>query len=182
MRPHKPREPAPRFLAHPQPTLVDGRRLFPASANVKSQNDTMPGRVGLRLLAAAVFCLLQLLSSFSYADEAIMVRVAWGGGSEKLWEGSIAVSRGTISQPRPLGIEADEPGSMWLEDGRLLIRQRSPRSYDGVDIIVTAPADARLIVQLTGPTVVPSRRFAAGTADRSSPGRHLQRVPQLATR
>ena len=78
-----------------------------------------------------------------------MVRVAWGGGSEKLWEGSIAVSRGTISQPRPLGIEADEPGSMWLEDGRLMIRQRSPRGYDGVDIIVTAPADAKLIVQLT---------------------------------
>ena len=46
-----------------------------------------------------------------------------------------------ISQPRPLGIEADEPGSMWLEEGRLLVRQRSPRAYDGVDIIVTAPAD-----------------------------------------
>ena len=78
-----------------------------------------------------------------------MVRVAWGGGTERLWEGSIAVSRGTISQPRPLGIEADEPGSMWLEDGRLLVRQRSPRAYDGADIIVTAPADAKLIVQLT---------------------------------
>ena len=100
------------------------------------------------ILAATVFCLLQLSSSLSYADEARMVRFAWGGGSEKLWEGSIAVSQGSISQPRPLGIEADEPGSMWLEEGRLLIRQRSPRAYDGVDIIVTAPADAKLIVQL----------------------------------
>jgi hypothetical protein len=100
-------------------------------------------------LAAAVFFLLQLTFSLSYADEAIMVRAAWGGGSEKIWEGSIAVSRGSISQPRPLGIEADEAGSMWLEDGRLVIRQRSPRAYDGVDIIVTAPSDARLIVQLT---------------------------------
>ena len=90
----------------------------------------------------------------------MMVRVAWGGGSEKLWEGSIAVSRGTISQPRPLGIEADEPGSMWLEDGRLLVRQRSPRAYDGVDIIVTAPADAKLIVQLAA---------AAGRSARSGP-------------
>ena len=78
----------------------------------------------------------------------MMVRIAWGGGKEKLWEGSIAVSHGTIAQPRPLGIEADEPGSMWLEDGRLLIRQRSPRAYDGVDLIVTAPANAKLIVQL----------------------------------
>jgi hypothetical protein len=98
--------------------------------------------------AAAVFLFLLLTSSFSHADEAMMVRVAWGGGSERLWEGSIAVNRGTISQPRPLGIEADEPGSMWLEDGRLLFRQRSPRAYDGADVIVTAPADAKLIVQL----------------------------------
>ena len=108
------------------------------------------------IYAAAVFFLLLLTSSISYADEAMMVRVAWGGGSERLWEGAIAVSRGIISQPRPLGIEADEPGSMWLEDGRLLIRQRSPRTYDGVDLIVTAPADAKLIVQLT-----PGERFAA---------------------
>ena len=48
------------------------------------------------------------------------VRIAWGGGAERLWEGTIAVSQGTLSEPRPLGIEADEPGSMWLEDGRLV--------------------------------------------------------------
>jgi uncharacterized lipoprotein YddW (UPF0748 family) len=87
-----------------------------------------------------------------------MVRVAWGGGREKLWEGSVAVSSGAISQPRPLGIEADEPGSMWLENGRLLILQRSPRAYDGVDFFVTAPADAKLVVQLT----------AAGNSQRGS--------------
>jgi hypothetical protein len=106
----------------------------------------LPGR---KDLLPAVLLLLLSISSFSHADDAMMVRVAWGGGSEKAWVGSIAVSRGTITQPRPLGIEADEPGSMWLEGGRLLIRQRSPRTYDGVDILVTAPADARLIVQLT---------------------------------
>lgn len=78
-----------------------------------------------------------------------MVRVAWGGGSEKMWEGSISVNRGSVSQPRPLGIEADEPGSMWLEDGRLIVRQQSPRAFDGVDLVVTAPADAKLVVQLT---------------------------------
>ena len=103
----------------------------------------------LRPVRFVLLLLLFLSPAISHADEAIMVRVAWGGGMEKLWEGSIAVSRGVLSQPRPLGIEADEPGSMWLEDGRLMVRQRSPRAYDGVDIIVTAPADAKLIVQLT---------------------------------
>jgi hypothetical protein len=103
---------------------------------------------GLRVTTSLVLFLL--LPGFPCrADDAVMVRIAWGGGSEKSWEGSIAVNRGTISQPRPLGIEADEPGSMWLEDGRLMIRQRSARAYDGVDMIVTAPADAKLAVQLT---------------------------------
>ncbi len=37
---------------------------------------------------------------------------------------------------------------MWLEDGRLVVRQRSPRSYDGVDVTVDAPADAKLLVKL----------------------------------
>ncbi len=133
----------------------------------------------------AVFCLLHLLlSSFSYADEAVMVRVAWGGGSEKTWEGSIAVSRGTISQPQPLGIEADEPGSMWLADGRLFVRQRSPRAYDGVDIIVTAPADARLIVQLTAthePTryADPLRRPVSTQEPSPAPPDDSQRGPQI---
>ena len=104
-----------------------------------------------------------------------MVRVAWGGGSEKLWEGSIAVSRGTISQPRPLGIEADEPGSMWLEDGRLVVRQRSPRAYDGVDVIVTAPADAKLIVQLTAAgDVQRGPQIEVPLADISAEFRNLQ--------
>ena len=79
---------------------------------------------------------------------AIQVRIAWGGGAERLWEGTIAVSRGALAHPRLLGIEADEPGSMWVEDGRLVVRQRSPRSYDGVDVTVDAPADAKLLVKL----------------------------------
>ena len=76
------------------------------------------------------------------------IRIAWGGGAERLWEGTIALSKGTLSEPRPLGIEADEPGSMWLENGRLAIRQRSSRGYDGVDLLVTAPPDAKLLVNL----------------------------------
>ncbi|MGO8691385.1 MAG: family 10 glycosylhydrolase [Thermoguttaceae bacterium] len=83
------------------------------------------------------------------ATTTMRIRIAWGGGAERRWEGTIAVSRGTLSEPRPLGIEADEPGSMWLEDGRLAIRQRSARDNDGVDVLVTAPPDAKLLVNLT---------------------------------
>jgi hypothetical protein len=95
------------------------------------------------------------LTAMARADDepqgglSMRIRIAWGGGAERLWEGTIAVSEGMLSEPRPLGIEADEPGSMWLEDGRLMVRQRSCRSYDGVDVLVSAPAGAKLRVKLT---------------------------------
>ncbi len=62
------------------------------------------------------------------------------------WQGTISVDHGTLEFERPLGMEADEPGSMWLEGGALQINQRSARLYDGADIAVTAPLDAVLSI------------------------------------
>ncbi len=81
------------------------------------------------------------------AGPTMRVRIIWGGAL-RLWEGTIAVSQGTLAEVCPLGIEADEPGSMWLENGHLLVRQRSSRVYDGVDVLIRAPADAKLQVNL----------------------------------
>ena len=36
------------------------------------------------------------------------VRLAWGGGGERLWSGTISLSpEGTVAHSRPLGIEAE---------------------------------------------------------------------------
>ena len=152
MRLHEPGEPAPRFVARTRPTLADAQHGRSAVQQTRKVKKTLQDR---QLFApgswvAAIFCLLQLTFSFSLRRRGGDGARPLGRKSEKPWDGSIAVSRGTISQPRPLGLEADEPGSMWLEEGRLLVRQRSPRTYNGVDLVVTGPADARLIVQLTG--------------------------------
>lgn len=83
------------------------------------------------------------------ADETMRVRIAWGGGGQQLWEGNVALSNeGSLAEPRPLGIGADEPGSMWLEAGQLVIRQRSARTYDGVDLLVNAPLESKLLIRL----------------------------------
>ena len=60
------------------------------------------------------------------------------------------VSEGTLSEVTPLGLEPDAPGSMLLVDDAtsLQICGRTPRSYDGCDVRVQAPADAKLLVQL----------------------------------
>ena len=106
-----------------------------------------------RLSRHALVMLLAVMPQFLMADD-VRVRIAWGGGSDRLWQGTITISDGTLSDPQPLGIEADEPGSMWL-DGRgtdsskLVVQQRSPRSYDGVDLLVNSPSSAKLLVQFS---------------------------------
>ncbi len=98
-----------------------------------------------------VFCAVALLAlawaESTSADE-FRLRLAWGGPARQ-WHGSIWLSEGTIEDPQPLGVEPDEPGSMWLENGRLVVRQRSPRKYDAVDLLVRAPRDVKLAVQFT---------------------------------
>ena len=71
-----------------------------------------------------------------------------GWGAERQWQGTIELEHGTLSESAPLGIEADEPGSIWLEDRRVMVRQRSLRAYDGVDVLATAELSDKLIVRL----------------------------------
>ena len=115
--------------------------------------------------------LLTLASQTAMADD-VRVRIAWGGGAERLWQGTISVSEGSLSDPQPLGVEADEPGSMWLDGRRgaakLVVRQRSPRSYDGVDAVVSAPPSAKLLVQLSaGDDSVPPKAIEIPLSDLS---------------
>lgn len=105
---------------------------------------------GLCRAALATICWMGLLAAPSLAEEAtLQLRIAWGGGAERTWQGSIRLSAGAWSNLEPLGIEADEPGSIWIEEPAIEIRQRSPRAYDGVDVKVTAELDAQLHIELT---------------------------------
>jgi hypothetical protein len=80
-------------------------------------------------------------------DVDIRVRIAWGGGAARAWQGTIRVSQGTLSDPTPLGLEADAPGSLQPERGDTIrIHRRTPRSYDGCDLRLQAPAEAAVLV------------------------------------
>lgn len=80
----------------------------------------------------------------------LRIRAAWGGGEARRWHGTIELTQGTLSDVSPLGVEADVPGSMWVDRGRIMVRDPSSRTYDGFDCTVDAPADAKLLVHLTG--------------------------------
>ncbi|HEY2411003.1 MAG TPA: family 10 glycosylhydrolase [Pirellulaceae bacterium] len=79
----------------------------------------------------------------------VRIRIAWGGGEARSWQGTIQLSEGTLSEVQPLGLEVDEPGSMLLIDDKTLhVFPRTPRSYDGLDLRVQAPQEAKLLLQL----------------------------------
>jgi len=99
-----------------------------------------------------LFCLLLLGSGNARADEvAARLRFAWGGGSPRLWHGEVKLESGTLERVRPLGVEADEPGSIWFDQERIHIEQRSTRTYDAVDVWLTADPAARIKITLTDP-------------------------------
>lgn len=106
-------------------------------------------RFALRLLAIFFVALFMCAASARAQSPTMRLRMEWGGSSKALWQGTIAVERGTVNEVRSLGIEADEPGSMWISEGQVLVQQRSPRSFDGVDLDISAPLDTKLIVVLS---------------------------------
>ncbi len=99
------------------------------------------------LAALMVFSSLGLQSAAA-AETTMRLRIAWGGGTERTWHGSIRLSAGSFSELRALGIEANEPGSIWLAADGIRIREPGLRAYDGVDVLVTADLDATLTVSL----------------------------------
>jgi len=100
--------------------------------------------------ALAWHCATSVVSpSACGAEVAARLRLAWGGGAERIWQGSIHVSDGQLAEVQPLGIEADEPGSIWLGPQGIEIHQRSVRAYDGLDFLVKADLDARLTIALS---------------------------------
>ena len=112
----------PRAWRNPLYVTGPSRAAQPSAC---AHGSDLPVALGLSF-GAAVFYLL-LMPFFAYAEEAMMVRIAWGGGAEKQWQGSIAVSNGTISQPRPLGIEADEEANRAMVRGQSGLISRSAK-------------------------------------------------------
>ena len=83
----------------------------------------------------------------SVPDEiSLHLRMEWGGGAARRWVAAGEVIGGRIETSAPLGVEADVPGSMGVAEGRWFVEPRSPRTYDGVDLLVRGPLESRLIL------------------------------------
>lgn len=101
---------------------------------------------GAARLLVVIAGLLSTATDEARADVHLRLRFEWGGSLARRWQGTIQASEGTLNSPRALGVDADEPGSIWAESGQVFIRSPSRHSYDGVDVTVHAPSAAKITV------------------------------------
>ena len=104
----------------------------------------------LRILQAAFLVGLAVMTWTSTAvAETLTLRIDWGGNRPIRYRGNISLSEGRIDHIHPLGVEADEPGSIWVDQNRVWIAPIGPRVYDGIDVRIDAPLEsAKLRVEL----------------------------------
>ena len=86
----------------------------------------------------------------------LRLRIEWGGGAEHQWHGTLQLVADNAAAAElkfydlaSLGLQADTPGSVQIDGATIRIEQRSPRVYDGFDVSVTAPLDAKLSLRFT---------------------------------
>ncbi|MGD9127267.1 MAG: hypothetical protein PVH19_07785, partial [Planctomycetia bacterium] len=114
------------------------------------QGGPTPSTGRFRILRTVLFVGLVVMTwTSTTVAETLTLRIDWGGNRPIRYRGSISLSEGHIDHIRPLGVEADEPGSIWIDRDRVWVSPIGPRVYDGLDIRINAPLEsAKLRVEL----------------------------------
>ena len=80
------------------------------------------------------------------------LRVVWGGGAARSFNGAIAITDGSIKLVRNLSLQADSIGSITsVKADTLKVAGHSTSTFGGVDIRVTGSSSSRLMVRFDHP-------------------------------
>ena len=95
-------------------------------------------------------------------EPAIHLHVTWGNGAPQRWTGRFSIDQGYFSTLEPLGVEADVPGSMWIEGPQIYIDSHSAKTYNGLQFAIHSPETAvvRLELQAEPLYTLPDQRPA----------------------
>ncbi len=111
-----------------------------------------PALCHLRLWTFAIAVLPALLASLGGADaqdKDVRLRFAWGGGTAVRWQGRIGVDDGALDEYTALGIDQDAQHSFRWGDKTVKVSAPRPRTYEGIDVVLRAPLNANILVELT---------------------------------
>lgn len=94
------------------------------------------------------------------------IRVVWGGGSPRTWQGSLHLSEGYMRLSAPLGMESDSGAALRISNNLLEIRSIRASEFAGADLDLFCTASASLQLELESG---------------ESPGERLQRTIDLSS-
>ena len=90
-------------------------------------------------------------------DLEMRLRVEWGYGQSRQWNGSLRVANGNASDLTVLGWSADAPGCVLLDRHAVRVSHRQRHDYDGFDVTVTGSLNSRLLIEFA-PSDQPAER------------------------
>jgi hypothetical protein len=99
-------------------------------------------------IAACLACAAFPAQSLAEGPLELRLRVQFGGGQARVWNGTISVEGGWVERFTLLGPLPDEAASLWIDQGQLQVSAVTSRNYEGVDILVTGPPDADFVIAL----------------------------------
>ena len=95
-----------------------------------------------------VLCALSTVSLARAQTTDLQLRVAWGGGTARMWQGTLKVQDGSFADLQYLGLDADESATIYIDRDAVLVRQLAERDYDGFDVRVQAATTSALKFEL----------------------------------
>lgn len=78
------------------------------------------------------------------------LRVTWGGGEPRKWQGTIRFLDAEISNPVTLGFSRDSAAFAKYEKNQIAIRQTSVSAFEGMEFDVVAEPNCKIVVELSG--------------------------------
>jgi hypothetical protein len=136
------------MLGHGSPYFAF-RRLLPR------RNESLGPRFA-QIIGIAVCAFFSALATGAAEEIDLGLRITWGGGQTTVWQGKLLLSQGHFGEVHRLGLEADLPGAMQLQDGRIHFWEHTPTLFDGFDFRVRAESDTLLTIQLSTGTSLPT--------------------------
>ena len=105
-------------------------------------------RPAVALLCASV-CLSGVFADQVHAADArdLRVHIAWGGGDARQWSGRVYLTKGQLQDLALLGSEPEQAGAIQIAGQQVVIRQRKPQRYDGLEVTCVS-ANGELRVEL----------------------------------
>ena len=92
-------------------------------------------------------CAIFITSNCSLAEQENRFRFSWGGPQSHIWSGKISIEGGKFKNLKLLGLEVDEPGSIYLQENAIHIESPSGRQYDAFDVTIVHDSNAKLNIK-----------------------------------